>query len=176
MLFPDPRFRSPTAEGGFGGFGLTYACEDVRSAQEELAALLAQAQAAKLLTVHWFTADEGHPIAVEAQSVYRQVIDRNLVLFSDDACAEAANRLKEQSEKMRGLLAYNKVDDVVYTPPTDSPYQNGNPDTLDKLKPLFISGAVILGVVMLIPLAYQLAGSIGLVRKVAKKRYAGRRR
>jgi hypothetical protein len=155
-----------------GAFGLTFACENVRDAQEELAPLLAQAQAARLLTTHWFTADEGHPIAVNAQAVYRQVIDRNLVLFSDEACEEAASRMRAVSGPLRDLLAYAKVEQVGYAPPEDSPY--ASPDTLDKLKPLFIAGAVVAGVVVLAPIVYELVGGVKLFRRT-KSRTGGYR-
>lgn len=169
MLFPDPRMRSPTA---LGGFGLTYACDEVRVALNELEGLLAQAKAAKILTTHWFSADEGHPTAVAAQTLYSQINNQNLVIASDEACADTSRQLRSASESLRALLAFNQTGKVEFTPPADSPYDT--PDTLDKLKPLFISVGVIAGVVVLAPIVYELVASVKMFRR-AKSRVRGYR-
>jgi hypothetical protein len=155
-------------------FGLTYACDDVRNAQSELETLLAQAKAARLLTTHWFSADEGHPIAVKAQTLYSQTINQNLVIFSDEACAQVSGELRASSAALRGLLAYSKVEQPSFTPPTDSPYDA--PDTLDKLKPLFISVGVVAGAAILVPIIFEAVGVARMFRKGRKYRgYRGRR-
>jgi hypothetical protein len=149
-------------------FGLTYACDDVRTAQSELETLLAQAQAARLLTTHWFVANEGHPTAVAAQSLFDHVRDDNLVIAGDEACTQIAGQLRQASSSLRALLAYNKIEDVAFAPPTDSPYTT--PDTLDKLKPLFIGAAVIAGVVVLVPVITELVGLSRTARKLSGSR------
>jgi hypothetical protein len=173
MLFPDPRMRSPTA---LGAFGLLYACDDLRAALNEMEALLVQAKAAKLLTTHWFSADEGHPIAVNAQAVYSQVNNQNTVVLGvEDSCSQTAGELRRAAAPLRELLAYNQTGQVGFTPPADSPYQDTTPDTLDKLKPLFISVGVIAGVVVLAPIVYELIASVKMFRKT-KARTSGYRR
>lgn len=153
-------------------FGLTYACQEVRDAQAELNNLLAQAKAARLLITHWFTADEGHPTAVAAQTLYSQVVNDNLVIAGDAACAETAAQLKDASAQLRTLLAAHKTSSTGYVPPSDSPY-TPDPDTLDKLKPLFIAGAVVAGVVLLVPIVYE---AVSIVKLVRPKRLRGYRR
>jgi hypothetical protein len=174
MLFPDPRFRSPTAEGGFGAFGLTYACDDVRNAQARLKSLLDQATAAKLLVTHWFTANEGHPVAVAAQDTYDNVVNQNLVIESDDACAQVTATLDTASDSMQGLLDSVGAQKNAYVPPAQSPYVSPPDDTLAKLKPLFIAGAVVVGAVVLAPILFEVAG-LSRVFRSAKKRVSGRR-
>lgn len=152
-------------------FGLTYACQDVRDAQAELEGLLAQAQAAKLLTTHWFTADEGHPTAVAAQTLYKQVVNENLVIVSDDACAETAGKLRRASAELRALLQFNQTSRPDFTPSTTY----DSPDTLDKLKPLFIAGAVVAGVVVLVPVVYEAVATFRAVRRTRVRGYRRRR-
>jgi hypothetical protein len=153
-------------------FGLTYACDDVRAAQTELETLLAQAKAAKLLITHLFGPDEGHPIAVKAQTVFSQTVNQNLVIVSDEACAQVAGELRTNALALKGLLQYNKVEQVSFAPPTDSPYET--PDTLDKLKPLFIAAGVIAGAVVLVPIVFEAVATTRMFRK--SRRYSGRRR
>lgn len=159
----------------FDRFGLTYACQEVRDAQEELQKLLAQAKAAKLLITHLFSPDEGHPIAVGAQTLFNQVVNDNLVIVSDDACAQATAQLKDASAQLRALLAAHGTGSSAYIPPADSPYVDPNPDTLDKLKPLFIAGAVVAGVVLLVPVVFEAVSIVRTVRR-SRRRYSGRRR
>lgn len=172
MLFPDNRFKSPTS---YSGFGLSYACDDVRAAQQELKLLLDEAKATKLLTTHTFTANEGHPIAVNAQAVFDQAVNENLVIFSDSACADWTARLQDASAKLRDLLLYYKTNEPSYEPPGDSPYTDDDgdkPDTLDKLKPLFIAGAVAIGAIVLAPILFEVAGFSKMFRKT-RRRTAG---
>jgi hypothetical protein len=173
MLFPDPRMRSPTA---MGAFGLTYACDAVRDALSELEPLLAQSKAAKLLTTHWFGADEGHPIAVNAQTLYSQTINQNLVIASDEACTETSSNLRAASAQLRELLSYQGTGQVQYEPPANSPYRDTTPDMLDKLKPLFIAGAVIIGVVMLIPVVFELTSVVRTARRTSRRTAGYKRR
>jgi hypothetical protein len=178
MLFPDPRFRSPTA---LGAFGMSYACDEVRAAQDELDSLLDQAVSAKLLVRPFFSfisqgTATGHPIAVAAQNVMYELQKRNLVVFSDEACDEWTARLEEASNSLRVLLEHHGTGEVEYVPPEESPYvAPEKPDTLDKLKPLFIAGAVVAGVVLLIPIAFEVAGISRALRRKKRRGYGSRR-
>lgn len=171
MLFPDPRFRSPTA---LGGFGLTFACDDVTNAMSRLQNDLAQAQAAGLLTVNLLSADTGHPTAVAAQATYDSINNGNLVIESSDACAQYAAQANAAADSVESLLSAKNTSDPNYVPPTNNPYSNpsGTPtilNTLSTLQPYLIAGAVGLGLILLYPFIAELAGWSKIAR-AAKKR------
>jgi hypothetical protein len=167
--------RSPTA---VGAFGLYYACDEVRSAQAELDSLLDQAVSAKLLKRPFFSfvsqgTPTGHPIAVAAQDVMYELKNQNQVIALGEACAEWTAKLEEASRSLRTLLAYHGTGKVEYVPPGDSPYvEPEGSGILDKLKPLFIGAAVVAGVVLLVPIAFEVAGISRAFRK-SKRRTAG---
>lgn len=174
MLFPDPRSRSPTA---LGRFGLTFACDDVTTAMNRLSSDLSQASAAGLLITHWFTANEGHPTAVAAQSVYDSINNGSVVIESSDACAQYAQQANDAADAVESLLQSKNTSSPNYVPPTTNPYANpsgasGQLPFLDQLKPIFIAVAIGAGALVLIPLVGELAGW-SKVARASKKRVSG---
>jgi len=87
---------------GWLGMGTAF-CEPLDVARADLAALLDSAKSAGLLTVNTFSADEGDPIAVEAQKVYK---DTNYFGFIPigSGCEESTARVQAASARMRTLL------------------------------------------------------------------------
>lgn len=172
MLFTDPRFRSPSA---MGAFGLTWACNDVDVAVTELKALLDEAKRTGLLTTHWFTADEGHPVAVAAQATLKGVQNNNLVIMSDEACRSTSAELNGAADRLRNLLSETGAQVPAPLRPDYTSQPSQNP--LDQAKPFIIAGAVIAGAVVLAPIVFELVATARMFRTSRSRtaRY-GRRR
>lgn len=170
MLFTDPRFRSPSA---LGAFGLTWACNDVDVARTELKQLLDVAEHVGLLTTHWFSADDGHPVAVAAQATYSGVKNNNLVIVSDEACRSTAAELNAASARLRALLVETGASVPPPLRPDYQPQPSANP--LDQAKPLLIAGAVIAGAVVLAPIVFELVATVRTARR-GLRGYRRRRR
>ncbi len=167
MIFTDPRMRSPSA---MGHFGLTWACNDVDAALDELKQLLNKAEEVGILTTHWFSADEGDSVALQAQATYKGIINNNLVIMSDDACVANTNEARAASRRLSERLA--QVGATVPEPLRPDYEHQESQDPIEKAKPIVIAVGVIAGAVVLAPIVFEIVASV----RAARRGFRGYRR
>lgn len=140
-------------------------CEQLDVAMEDLRQLLESAKSQGLLITHWFTADEGDPVAVSAQATYNGVSRYAALVIGDASCASHTAEAQQAAANLRGLLGGAPQYRPDFTPPPSAlPSLPGLGAGIPSWVPFVLVGGVVL------------YGASMALQFVPKRRYAGYRR